>query len=415
MQIALENNRLLPDKTEGDCAAFVLDAVTRANRKNVGICFDFGHYAYYLCKNHPNEPLQLPGKEFFSRVIHTHIHALYGFKTHFPLDRCPLPLSEMLKALDYHYFGVCNIEPDFPRIATLWDPMEALFGSIDTLKNAMPFCIRMYDDLRLHFDRRFLTAASVLTESCKGTRFGLVHASSYLFSTNGYAWGVDLAFRHAYDLCHSPAHAADILRPLKLILLSHVHGDHFEAETVRQLAKNDLDWVVPDFMVDDVLACGIPRKRMHIAAAGQTLTVGPLTIRVFSGRHYRPGTNNGTPAYGYHVSAADAPSLVFPGDTRDYRTDTCPDLPPADYCFAHVWLGDNNALDTSFTPVDEALVAYMLRFSRKNIVFGHLYENGRTEPYTWTTRHAQLLANIVAHQSPDTNAIIPLSGDVMQL
>ena len=47
VMIALENNRLLPDKTDGDSAALVYEAVSRADRKCIGICFDFGHYMYY--------------------------------------------------------------------------------------------------------------------------------------------------------------------------------------------------------------------------------------------------------------------------------------------------------------------------------------------------------------------------------
>ena len=47
---ALENNRLLPGKVDGDCAALVLDAVKNvraAGYRDIGICFDFGHYLYY--------------------------------------------------------------------------------------------------------------------------------------------------------------------------------------------------------------------------------------------------------------------------------------------------------------------------------------------------------------------------------
>ena len=46
VRIALENNRKMPDGTNGDSAALVLDAVTRADRQNVGICFDMGHWAW---------------------------------------------------------------------------------------------------------------------------------------------------------------------------------------------------------------------------------------------------------------------------------------------------------------------------------------------------------------------------------
>ena len=41
--VALENNRLLPNKSEGDSAALVLEAVSTADRAPIGICFDFGH------------------------------------------------------------------------------------------------------------------------------------------------------------------------------------------------------------------------------------------------------------------------------------------------------------------------------------------------------------------------------------
>lgn len=50
IMFALENNRLLPGKREGDCAALALDAVREARARgcrDIGICFDFGHYLYY--------------------------------------------------------------------------------------------------------------------------------------------------------------------------------------------------------------------------------------------------------------------------------------------------------------------------------------------------------------------------------
>ena len=72
--IALENNRLLPGKKEGDCAALVLETVEAVNRENVGICFDFGHYAYYRKKLCPDSATQAPPTEFLKRVVHTHIH-----------------------------------------------------------------------------------------------------------------------------------------------------------------------------------------------------------------------------------------------------------------------------------------------------------------------------------------------------
>ena len=183
VQIALENNRLLPDGTQGDSTALVLEAVQQADRDNVGICFDFGHYAYYRKVNHPDKPFALPPKEFFRRVVHTHIHAMNDLQTHFPLDRYPLPLREMLMAIDFEYYGVYNIELEFKRFSD--DPVDSLLSSADTLGENLGLCAGMYRDLQQNFDRQFLSAAAVLHETAPGCRFGLIKSSAYLFNTNG--------------------------------------------------------------------------------------------------------------------------------------------------------------------------------------------------------------------------------------
>ena len=412
VRIALENNRLLPCKQEGNCADFVFDAVQRTDRDHIGICFDFGHYTYYWLKNHPNEPFTLPCKEFFRHVIHTHIHALRNFKTHFPIDRDVLPLQDILDRLDFGYYGVYNLELDFPRLTE--DPVDALFGSVDTLQNAMPFYARLYDDLRQNFDQRFINTASILTEPCIGTRFGLLQTTSYLFSTNGFAWAMDIAFRSARDLCDTPKRVAELLRPLKLMILSHNHGDHFEAETIRALAHNDMDWIVPDFLETEALDCGIPKERLHLVKADEPVTAGPLTILPFTGRHFRPDSNKGVPAFGYYITAPDTPSLVFPGDTRDYSLTNLPDIPRADYCFAHVWLGDGNCLDDEY-PLAKDFAAFMLHFSRKHILLTHLYESARRKAFLWTRRHGLLLSEAIHTLSPDTKTTIPTSGDIIKL
>lgn len=48
--VALENNRLMPDKTEGDSAAYVFEIVKEVDRAAIGICWDMGHYMYWWQK-----------------------------------------------------------------------------------------------------------------------------------------------------------------------------------------------------------------------------------------------------------------------------------------------------------------------------------------------------------------------------
>ena len=218
--IALENNRKLPDKTEGDSVALVLDAVTRADRDNVGICFDMGHYAYYVKKNCPETPDILPGKEFWKRVIHTHIHALNGLRTHFPLGAYELPLKEYLDALSFEYFGVYNLEPDFPRLAPVWTPEAAIEQSLPVLRESLHYCAKLYDTVRQSFDGWFVSALRCWESEGEGATFSLIHSSSYLFSTNGTKWGMDIAFRNARKLAKTPAQAANLLQDMDFMVLS---------------------------------------------------------------------------------------------------------------------------------------------------------------------------------------------------
>ena len=62
--ISLENNRLMPDKSEWDSAAMVLDIVKRINRANIGICFDMGHLPTMSEKIIPIRPSFFPINPF---------------------------------------------------------------------------------------------------------------------------------------------------------------------------------------------------------------------------------------------------------------------------------------------------------------------------------------------------------------
>ncbi len=412
---ALENNRLMPDQTEGDSAAMVLSVVEEVDRPNVGICFDMGHYMYHMLQHHPEDREQLPGKRFLKRVIHTHIHALNGEKTHFPLHSCELPLAQMLAWLSFRYFGVYNVELDFDRIKEEFDLKDALYGSVDALNAAMPPCARLYADLRAQFDQRFCHALTMYDTPDSGTRFALLQSSSFLFQTNGFRWAMDIAFRNAYELSETPRRAAELLRDLDLMVISHGHEDHFEERTVRALASNELLWLIPDFLVEQALSYGVRKEKMIIARPDETIGIGPLVIRPFLGRHFRPVTGKGTAEYGYHISAEGAPSMVFPVDTRDFSLEGLPELPPADYCFANVWLGDKNGFARDYGDLLDDFSSFMLHFSDRNILFAHLYESNRRNEDMWRDEHAELIARNIHRISPQTNTLLPKPGEIFYL
>ena len=410
--IALENNRLLPDKTEGDSAALVLDAVKAVNRKNVGICFDMGHYAYYVKKNCPDAPDTLPEKEFWKRVIHTHIHAMDGLRTHFPLDGYELPLEAYLKKLSCGYFGVYNLELDFPRILPLWQPIPALETAIDYLQKKLHFCAQLYDTIRDHFDDWFQSALSCWEKDEGGISLSLIHSCACLLRTGDCKWAIDLAFRNAYHLAKAPWQTKQLLADMDLLIFSHGHPDHYEEATLQMLVGNKTLVVVPDFLEERTRNLGFSDEQLRIAYPDRPLTLFGMTILPFVSSHFRPN-GRGTQEYGYYITAPDSPSMVFPADIRDHSK--MPTLPPADYCFANIWLEDDSADPESWKPMIEPFCQYMLQFSSKHIFLTHLYENGRQDNRMWRMEHAEAVAQQFAVLSPVTRVLIPQPGEILKL
>jgi len=52
----------------------------------------------------------------------------------------------------------------------------------------------------------------------------------------------------------------------RLVLLTHEHGDHFKPSTVKRIAEDKplIRFIVPFYMVDKVLACDVPKKRIDV-------------------------------------------------------------------------------------------------------------------------------------------------------
>ena len=409
--IALENNRRMPDGTDGDSVALVLDAVRSVNRKNVGICFDMGHFAWYTA-NFTDTPDMLPPKEFLSRVIHTHIHAYTEGSTHFPLDEWREPFSLYINALDFRYVGVYNVELEPKRFTHRWDATEAYLISADTLRQNYPSRAEYHDELRLHYDGYFRRSLEVLNkkDGCYGS---LIASSSYLFSTNGYKWAMDVSFITLNRLAGTPSRVREYLGDLDCMMLTHAHTDHMDERTIRLLADTEISWVVPDFLVDDMIKFGVHRERITAVKAGDDVCVGPLRIHVLKGRHFRPGTRSGIDAVGYLISADNAPTLAFPGDVRDYSVKDGEEL-NADHCFAHIWLTDCALESEKYIPKSREFAEFMLSQSRKSILLAHLNVN-REDSKRWTVHHALVARDAILEKSPETVVRTLRYGEIFKL
>ena len=409
---ALENNRLLPDKLPGDCAALVSAAVRECGREEIGICFDMGHW-YYHCIKDLGDENALPDEFFLSRVIHTHIHSTHDLRTHFPLghsnDGCVLPLKEYVDALGIGYEGVYNIELDFPRFEGMFDPPEALTGSVCALNDTVSFSEMAAEDARLHLCERLDAAARrmerIRTEEPSAFADEVLISSSYLFRCGGTEWGVDAAMYRTADLPGVSERFARLFAQVEYMLVTHGHADHIERRTTELLAENNkkLIWVIPDFLAADAVdRLGVPAERIQVIHAGETVRLGAITVTAFESRHRRPENGKGVDELGYYVTAPDSPSVFLPGDIRDYSADTRPAKEldgKIDLLFAHVWLGDDHPKTAHCDPYDRQAAEFFSAYRPKKVVFAHLYAIGRNDKMMWRREHAELIAQRMADRT----------------
>lgn len=71
------------------------------------------------------------------------------------------------------------------------------------------------------------------------------------------------------------------VKDLKLVFISHIHTDHFNKTTVKKLAKNrpTLRFAVGDYLVEDLLDCGVDRNNIDVIKPNNTYNYGTFQIR----------------------------------------------------------------------------------------------------------------------------------------
>ena len=70
-------------------------------------------------------------------------------------------------------------------------------------------------------------------------------------------------------------------RKLKLVFISHIHSDHFNKTTVRMLAKErpTLRFAVGDFLVKDLIDCGVSKKNIDVLYLGKKLNYKGFSLQ----------------------------------------------------------------------------------------------------------------------------------------
>lgn len=102
-----------------------------------------------------------------------------------------------------------------------------------------------------------------------------------------------------------------VKKDLKLVLLTHAHGDHFNPRTVRALAKErpSLRWGCCEWIVEPLLEAGVDKRRIDVLEPGQEI-VYPDICYLKSER-----LTHNVPNCGYHITVMGGERLFYATDT----------------------------------------------------------------------------------------------------
>ena len=253
--------------------------------------------------------------------------------------------------------------------------------------------------------------ASLREELEHGTKDGmcLLHHASYLMRSAGALWIVDPLLD---DDEHEEAdeEMARLLKDTELVLLSHLHSDHFDERFLELMARTKALIVVPDFTPEE----SIGRLRaaggnVRTVTDGDTVDTGHLHVSVFRAMHTDTymGTTYDIPEYGFRVEA-NGRNWLFPGDIRDYTA--APELDrDIDEMIAHVWLGRKNARHVTDDYI-KLYSGYFAASGAKRYWLTHLYDRVRSVDSMWTNEHAERVKQGILAVQPDADVRAPEHG-----
>ena len=226
-------------------------------------------------------------------------------------------------------------------------------------------------------------------------RVWLTYSANYIIRTNHVRWAIDpVTLYWRLKLSHQGDVAGD-LSNLSFVLLTHTHNDHLDLDLLVALKQYPITWVVPEFMLSDVIAqTGLPRDKIIVPSPLNAFELCGMTILPFHGLHWentQEGTPKGVPSLGYLVEC-NGRRWLFPGDTRTYHSAQLPAFSDIDVVFAHLWLGRGAALADP-PPLLDSFCRFFLETGARQVFITHLNELGRDANDYWGETHAEMVRN----------------------
>lgn len=99
------------------------------------------------------------------------------------------------------------------------------------------------------------------------------------------------------------------LKELKVILLTHIHSDHFNKSTIKKIAfeKPTIKWVCGEWLVEDLVKLNVPKQNIYVVKSKKTYDFGAFNL---------------TPIETYHDVQNMSYKADFKPTTIYYATDT---------------------------------------------------------------------------------------------
>ena len=242
------------------------------------------------------------------------------------------------------------------------------------------------------------------------------NSSTYIFSTGrNIFWMMDPNFNMTgFDEPELDKITALIAQKIRFIVITHLHGDHCQAQLVRKLKDSPIRWIIsPRFTEYFTTNFGVASDHLIELADGGETQIEAIRIRAQRGYHAEPG-KKAVVSCSYDITLPDGIRLFFPADIRDFEAEIPNREQPVDYIFGHVFLGREDAQGDQFSKLDE-FCRFLTSRKSSNLILTHLYEVSRQPRDLWTRRNAEIAAGAIRKYDPELKIVIPHFGDMLHL
>jgi len=144
-----------------------------------------------------------------------------------------------------------------------------------------------------------------------------------------------------------------VCEDIKIVLLTHIHGDHFKPSTIRRLAKEypALRFGCCDWLVSDLVKCGVSKRNIDVYDLGKIYHYKNLALKVNPIKLYHD-----VPQCGYRLNV-NGQKVIYATDTAHLEGITARDY-------------DLYMIEANYTDDD-----LQERIQRKQADGGYIYEH----------------------------------------